>query len=167
MATNQREATVNAVLAVLQERGINYVLNGEISVSEVLTRADKEKVKDILVSGFNSETIEMSTEGKQKYLNKKELNSYVSGLINNWVRKFSGFNGGEKYTAKNPGIRTGSTDEQIKEMRKLLKTTNDAKAKTLIEQAIQARIAEIKPKNEVQIDLDKLPEDLRAALGIE
>jgi hypothetical protein len=49
---NQRNATVNAVLSVLSERGVGYELNGEVTMSEVFTSGDKEKVIGILCEGF-------------------------------------------------------------------------------------------------------------------
>ena len=162
---NQRQATVGTIMSVLAERGVEYKLNGETSVSEVLTRADKEKVKEILVSGFKSGKIECSADFKAKLGDATYLSNYVSGLINNWIRKAPEFNSGSKYEAKNPGSRTGSQDEQVKEMRKLLSVTTDTRAKAIIEEAISARLAEIKPKNETHIDVSKLPAELREALG--
>ena len=163
---NQRQATVSAIVSVLAERGYHYEFNGETHVSEVLTRADIEKVKEILVSGFNTGKIEMSNEGRSKYINKPELRNYISGLVNNWIRKAPEFNGGNKYEAKNPGSRAGSGDDQLKEMKKLLSVTTDPRAKTLIEQAINSRIAELKADNQVEIDISKLPEELRKTLGL-
>lgn len=161
---NQRQATVSTLLAVLEERGVEYELNGETPISEVLTSADKKSTQDALVAMFRSEQIDMNQESKAKYAGDKELRGYVSGLINNWVRKAPEFNGGEKYTAKNPGSRTGSGDEQIKEMRKLLGVTQDSVAKQAIQSAIDARLEELKP--ETTINLDNLPESLKAKLGL-
>lgn len=163
---NQRTATVGTIMSVLKERGVDYKLNGELPVAEVLTRADKETVRQILISGFKSGKIEASSEFKAKMGDATYLNNYVGGLINNWVRKAPEFNGGEKYVAKNPGSRAGSGDEQIKEMRKLLSVTTDSRAQSIIEAAIQARIAELKPKSETHIDVSKLPQELREALGV-
>ena len=159
---SQREATVNAILSVLSDRGVNYELGGTTSVISVLTADDKKKVQTILAAGFNKGEIQLSTEAQAKYVgNTAEMNKYVSGLINNWVRKFSDFNGGDKYTPKNPGSRQGTSDEQVKEMRKLLKVTENAEAKTAIEAAISARLSEIKPASKVEINIDALPESLR------
>jgi uncharacterized protein YqgV (UPF0045/DUF77 family) len=159
---SQREATVNAILSVLSDRGVNYELGGTTSVISVLTADDKKKVQTILAAGFTKGEIQLSTEAQAKYVgDSKEMNKYVSGLINNWVRKFSDFNGGDKYTPKNPGSRQGTSDEQVKEMRKLLKVTENAEAKTAIEAAISARLSEIKPASKVEINIDALPESLR------
>lgn len=164
---NQRQATVSAIVSVLAERGYHYEFNGETPVSEVLTRADIEKVRATLCAGFNVGKIEMSNEGRAKYINKPELKNYVSGLVNNWIRKAPEFNGGNAYQAKNPGSRAGAGDEQLKEMKKLLSVTTDERAKSLIQKAIDARTAEIKAEsNQVEIDISKLPEELRKTLGL-
>jgi hypothetical protein len=164
---SQREATVNAILSVLEERGVSYELGGNTNVSDVLTSEDKKKVQTILSTGFNKGEIQLSSEAASKYVgNTSEMNKYVSGLINNWVRKFPDFNAGSKYEAKNPGSRAGTGDEQVKEMRKLLKVTTDAEAKTVIQSAIDSRLAEIKPATKVEVNFDAIPAELRAKLGL-
>lgn len=164
---SQREATVNAILSVLEERGVNYELGGNTNVSDVLTSEDKKKVQTILSTGFNKGEIQLASEAASKYVgNTSEMNKYVSGLINNWVRKFPDFNAGSKYEAKNPGSRAGTGDEQVKEMRKLLKVTTDAEAKTVIQSAIDSRLAEIKPATKVEVNFDAIPAELRAKLGL-
>ena len=164
---SQREATVNAILSVLSDRGVNFELGGSVNVISILTAEDKKKVQTILSTGFNKGEIQLSAEAAAKYVgNTSEMNKYVSGLINNWVRKYSDFNGGDKYTPKNPGSRQGTSDEQVKEMRKLLKVTTDSSAKEAIEAAISARLTEIKPASKVEVNLDAIPAELRAKLGL-
>lgn len=159
---SQREATVNAILSVLEERGISYELDGSTNVSDVLNADDKKKVQTILSTGFNKGEIQLSSEAASKYVgNTAEMNKYVSGLINNWTRKFPAFNGGSKYEAKNPGSRAGTGDEQVKEMRKLLKVTTDAEAKTVIQSAIDSRLEQLKPETKISINIEALPESLR------
>lgn len=156
---NQRSATVNTVLAVLEEAGVKYELNGSVPVSDVLEDKHKADVRAALFTMFRSGEVEMSAEAKEKYAEDSELKKYISGLVNNWIRKAPEFNAGGTYKPKNPGSRAGQGDEQIKEMRKLLKTTVDPEHKKVIEAAIEARQGEIKPK--VEIDASKLPESLR------
>jgi hypothetical protein len=159
---SQREATVNTIISVLEERGETFELGGNVNVSDVLTPEDKKKVQTILATGFNKGEIQMSADAQAKYVgNTAEMNKYVSGLINNWVRKFPDFNAGAKYEAKNPGSRAGTGDEQVKEMRKLLKATTDSTSKILIQEAIDSRLAEIKPESKVTINVEALPEFLR------
>lgn len=163
---NQRQATVSTIINVLKERGVNYELNGAVSVSEVLTDSDKQKVRDQLFHMFRAGKVQYSVEFASKVNDDKELKSYISGLTNNWIRKATEFNSGTKYQAKNPGSRQGSSDDQIKEMKLLLSVTTDPEARKLIEKAIEARISEIKPEKKTSIDLDKIPEALRAQLGL-
>ena len=156
---NQRQATVSTILAVLKDAGVQYELNGDTAVSEVLTDTLKAKVRELIFVGFRNGTIEMSDDGKSKYSDDSALKVYISGLVNNWIRKAPEFNSGSKYQAKNPGIRAGSGDEQIKEMKKLLNQTTDPKAKAMIEEAIEKRREALKPT--VEINVDALPEGLR------
>lgn len=95
----------------------------------------------------------------KKNPSEAELKKYIPGLVNNWVRKDRRMNGGSKYETKRPGSRTGTGDESIKAMRTLLASVTDSKDKATIQAAIDARIAELKPKKE--IDLSALPESLR------
>lgn len=156
---NQRQATVSTILAVLEERGVSYELNGETPISEVLTDKDRALVRDTLFAMFRAGQVEMAEESKAKYSDDKDLKNYVSGLVNNWIRKAPEFNNNSKYVAKNPGSRQGSSDEMIKEMRKLLSQTQDPTKRQLIQNAIAQRQEEIKPKTE--IDVSKLPAHLR------
>ena len=158
---NQRKATVSTILAVLENRGVNYELNGEIAVDEVLTDKDREEVKNTLFAMFRAGQVEMAEDSKEKYADDSKMKGYISGLVNNWIRKAKEFNGGNAYVPKNPGSRQGSGDEQVREMKKLLSQTTDPSKKQLIQAAIDARIAEIKPSQVVTIDASKLPEHLR------
>jgi hypothetical protein len=162
---SQRKATVSTILAVLEERGVKYELNGVTPIDEVLTDADKKSIRDAMFAMFRGGQVEMSEESKPRYQDDAQLKSYVSGLVNNWIRKAKEFNNGSVYVPKNPGSRVGSGDAQIKEMKKLLSVTTDATVKATIEAAITARQQEIKPL-ETMIDFDKLPQSLRDKLNI-
>ena len=161
---NQRTATCSTILSVLADRGVNYELNGETPISEVLNETDRAKIREIVFAGFRNGKIEMAEESKEKYKEDSALKSYVSGLVNNWIRKAPEFNGGSKYVAKNPGSRSGSGDEQVREMKKLLGQTTDPSKKQLVQSAIDARLAEIAAEKAPTIDASKLPEHLRDLL---
>jgi len=88
-----------------------------------------------------------------------QLIKYIPGLVNNWLRKDTRLNGGTQYVTKRPGSRTGSGDESIKAMRTLLSMTDDPDAKLAIQQEINKRVAELKPKQEIKVEA--LPESLR------
>lgn len=159
---NQKQAVTNAVKQVRPD----YQLNGEIALADVLTDSDKQQIRQIIVNGFESGEVEMSEEGKAKYFgNRSELAKYVTGLVNNWVRKNPEFNGGSgfTYTAKNPGSRQGTGDETIRALKALLKITVDPDAKAEVQAAINIRLAEIKPKP--TINADALPAHLRHLIG--
>lgn len=155
---NQRSAVVSTIISVLSERGVSYEMNGELSISEVLTESDRSKIISIICSGFKAGNIEMSTEARGKYAADAELKKYVVGLVNNWIRKAPEFNSGNTYQAKNPGSRTGSSDPKLKALKTLLSTVSEDQ-KSAVQDAIDARLEELKPK--ITIDTDLLPEHLR------
>jgi hypothetical protein len=156
---NQRDATCNTLLSVLTDRGVSYELNGETPISEVLNSEDKAKARTILFAMFKAGKVDYRADFQAKVDDDKELSKYISGLVNNWIRKAPEFNNDTTYKAKNPGSRTGSGDEQIKAMKSLLAITTDPEAKQAIEEAIAERQEALKPK--VEIDVNALPESLR------
>ena len=156
----QSTATINAIMSVLKGKGIDYELGGETPVSQYQDMF-KAEVKSILCEGFKSGEIDLSATSKVDKNDETSLGSYVNGLISNWVRKHPDFNAGGKYEPKNPGSRTGSQDEQVKAMRGLLAQTTDESDKETIQEAIDARLAEIKPESKVEINVEALPESLR------
>jgi len=106
----QKDAVLAAITQVVGNiEGVN--------VNDTITPEQRKQVHMILVEGFNAGTIDLKVAKDEK-----ELNSYTSGLINNWLRKGKELNGGVKYMPKNPGSRAGSGDEQLKAIR-LVKST--------------------------------------------
>lgn len=167
MKTGQRTAVVNTILSVLHERDHEYELNGSVSMKDTLTDADRVKIRSILFTAFRAGEIEYKEAFASKVADDKELKSYVSGLLNNWVRKAKEFNSGVKHEAKNPGSRAGNGDPEIKEMKKLLSITADPEAKATIQATIDAKLAEIRAsKQQVTVDYDQLPAELREKLGL-
>jgi hypothetical protein len=154
---SQKDAVVKSVMSVVEE----YTLNQESPLSEVITKDQKDRVKAILFNGFRNGDIELSTEAAAKYRADAELKKYVSGLLDNWIRKYPGFNAGQSYVTKNPGSRSGSGDAQVKALKALLKTVTDNEVRAQVEQAINDRLAEIKPETKITIDVEALPENLR------
>ena len=158
---SQVNGVVDVIMSVLNENDIDYELGGEINVKDVLNPTMLIEIRLRVLNEFNEEKILLSEKGKLKNNTEKLMKSYVSGLVNNWVRKYKPFNNGIAYEIKNKGSRSGSGDEQVREMRKLLKTITDPDTKGKIEAAIAARIIEIKPESNVEIDASILPEHLR------
>ena len=158
----QKTAVVNTILSVLKDRGEEYVLNGEVNLKDVLTKEDKDKIKSILCEGFHEGEINMTESAKVKYVgNEVQMRTYVNGLLNNWIRKNKEFNNGVGYIPKNPGSRTGQSDEVVKNLRLMKKTTTDVSVLEEIEKCIQERLLEIKPESVVVVDESKIPEHLR------
>ena len=142
---NQKEAVYSAVVNVTGFTG-----EGVCSPS----REQRAQINAILFEGFRGGKIQLDRE-----FDDTELKSYVSGLLSNWLRKDKRLNGNVSYVAKNPGSKAGSADPTIKALRALMSTLTSAKDKAEIQEAIDARIAEIKPK--VQVDLSALPEHIK------
>jgi hypothetical protein len=166
MKVNQKSATVNTILAVLSDRGVDYELNGQTPISQVLTDSDKANVRSILFTMFKQGEVEYKASFQSKVDDDSELKKYISGLVNNWIRKAKEFNAGQTYKAKNPGSRAGSQDPEVKEMRKLLSVTTDPQSRAMIQEAIDKRVAELKAeKNQVEINVDNLPSHLRHLIG--
>lgn len=144
---NQKEAVFAAVINVCGQQDGKYEP----------TREQRTQVNLILVEGFKAGKIQLDRE-----YNESELKSYVSGLQSNWLRKDARLNGGVKHTIKNPGIREGSTDAQLKALKALLSTTTDEDQRSEIQEYIDARLVEINStKKKVEINFNDLPETLR------
>lgn len=148
---NQKEAVFRAVTTVKDAESFEGAVN--------LTREEREKVSGLVAAFFMKGEVSFA-EGKRE---GKELTTYVSGLISNWLRKDDRLNGNVKYVPKNPGSRAGNGDEALKAMRMLLSATTDPKAKNEIQAEIDKRIGELKPKK--VINVDAIPEHLRKYIG--
>lgn len=144
---NQKEAVFKAVTAVKKAN----TFEGPVS----LTREERDQVSKLVAEYFQKGEATFA-EGNR---DGKELTSYVSGLISNWLRKDSRLNGDVKYQPKNPGTRTGGGDESVKAMRALLSSTSDPAARAEIQAEIEKRINQLKPKKE--INTEALPAHLR------
>ena len=143
----QKDAVYNAVVSV---KGTS-TFSGPVE----LTKEERQSVSTILFNGFKSNEIVLSSE----MADDKELTSYISGLVSNWLRKDTRLSGGIAYVPKNPGSRAGSGDETLKAMRALLSVTTDPNDRAEIQGHIDARVTELKPRKTV--DFSALPESLR------
>lgn len=146
MSMTQGEAVFQAVCEVIGGEPDG----GKVELREDELEAVHAKVLGFFTSGATSHSKNPSTD---------QLLKYIPGLVNNWLRKDKRLNGGSNYVAKRPGSRSGSGDESVKAMRTLLSVTTDPDAKSQIQAAITARVAELKPK--VEINAAALPEALR------
>lgn len=145
---NQRSAVFAAVCAVLSQ--------DFFSEPVTLTPDQKKQVYSLLQAQFESGQIELKGERDSTW-----IKAYVPGLVNNWLRKDPKLNGDTKYVTKNPGIRQGSGDEQMKAMKALLSVTTSEVDKATIQSAIDSRKAELAAAKVKPIDVSALPESLR------
>ncbi|MCK5610569.1 hypothetical protein KAR91_52335 [Candidatus Pacearchaeota archaeon] len=159
---SQKEAVCNALLSVLAERGVEYKLNGEVTLKSLLTSDDKKKVKAIVIEGLHSGQIVISEVAGQKHV-ADGFKTYTNGLVDNWIKKNPEFNCGIKYTPKNPGSRAGQGDDKVRAMRLLLKTPGlDEESIAEINSEIAKRLAVIKPASvQAPINVDALPDHLK------
>jgi hypothetical protein len=156
---NQKEAVYNAVQSVLKDHKVR-VSDGQ-NVATVMTRDMRAQVNAILIAGFKKGEIKLETD----FDSESDLKSYVSGLQSNWLRKDKRLNGGESYTPKNPGIRTGSSDPAIREMRKLLESVTNKADRDEIQQAIEDRLGELEGAKKPKVDISVLPQRLHRLAG--
>jgi hypothetical protein len=154
---SQKECVYNAVQAFLADSGREHELDNAQPIS--LSKSDKQTVVGMVCAA--SDVMELSSEATIKYNSPQKFKVYVIGLVNNWIRKDTRLNGGEKYQTKNPGSRAGSGDEQIKALKALKSTLTSLEDIEAIDKAIETRTAEIKPIKTVAINVDALPEAFR------
>lgn len=144
---NQKEAVFKAVTTVKGSSSFDGAVT--------LSRDEREKVSKLVAGYFENGDVSFADGQRQG----KELTTYVSGLISNWLRKDDRLNGNVKYVPKNPGSRTGNGDDQLKAMRTLLSSVDDPEAKREVQEAITRRLEELKPKRNVNIEA--LPDHLK------
>jgi hypothetical protein len=164
----QSDAVFNVTTQVLASHGISFT-PGETIIHDVITKEARAAIADRLVSLFQEGQVEFkdTPANQAKLQDPKLLRSYIAGLITNWHNKDKRLNAGAKYEAKNPGSRQGAQDPVIKELKTLLKHLedkgDDANAQK-VQEAIESRLAEIKPSAAADtptINLDVIPEHLR------
>ena len=157
MAKTQKEAVYVATRSVLSDNGI--VFEDKQDIKDVMTTDMRKSIISIVVEGLKSGEVAL----KEGY-DMSKVEGYTNGMVSNWFRKDKRFNGGTKHVVLNPGSRAGSTNPQIKEMRKLLKTVEPGSAAARqVETVLAAAIIEHKAasQKQVKIDVDALPAELR------
>lgn len=159
MAIKQSQAVISAVTQVLSENGVTFEAGQD--ARELLTSDMRKSVHQIVLAGFNDGSIEM-----KKVKDAKAMSSYVSGLITNWLNKSKVLNGGNKYVAKNPGTRTGSSDPELKALRALLSQQDSDESRAEIQSAIDSRVATLNPTKTTPVDFSALPEHLKNKFAV-
>lgn len=144
----QGEAVFQAARAVFE--------TGTVPPTTTWTKQQKDLVHDSVFMMFKAGMVNKTSGGQDD----SALRKYIPGLVNNWVRKDKRLNGGITYVPKNPGSRTGSGDDVLRNLKALAELQkNNPEAVAEIQKAIDARMEELKPKTEINIDL--LPASLR------
>ncbi len=157
----QSEAIFNAIENVLTQA--NKAIDGQVT----LTKEERAEVIEIVTVGLHEGEVSFSDGAKAKYDTFEKIKKqYVPGLLNNWLRKDSRLNGGTKYVPKNPGSRTGSSDEYLKNLKALrqqVATTEDADAMAAVDAEIEKRKAEISKAKvkTIKVNAELLPEELK------
>ena len=157
---NQKSAVYAAITHVLAESGIKH--EDGTNIVSLMTSERRTLVNQILFEGFRSEEAGISCT---KQYDDKQLKSYISGLVSNWLKKDKRFNGNTAYVPKNPGSRQGSSDAILKNMKLLLATTDKEEDRVEIQAYIDAHQAEVNAKvvkKSPEVDFSKLPEALKA-----
>jgi hypothetical protein len=156
---NQKEATYKAITDALYNRGIT--LSQNTPVKKLLTSDIKSEIRNTLFKEFRAGNVDISDEFKASLSDDSKLKKYVAGLVSNWLRKDKRLNGNVKHQIKNPGVRVGQGDAQVKELRKLLKRVKGTDAEVKVKKALDSRIAEVRASKEQKINVENLPEHLR------
>lgn len=163
---NQKEATYNAIIAAFANAGVSFE-DGD-NAKELLTPEMRTEVRETLFTQFRNGEISHKDEFAQTKLHDDaELKKYVAGLLSNWIKKDKRLNGNVKYQIQNPGSRAGQGDEQVKELRKLIKqltATGNEEGLAAAKEALEARQAEVAASKAVKsspINPDAIPEHLR------
>lgn len=159
---NQKEATFNAIISVLEENGIAY----EPTVAVKLTTEQRRTVTEILVEGCMSGTVEMKAESRAKHDTPEKQYKYWNGTVGNWLSKDKRLNGGVDHKIKKPGSRAGQSDPQLRNLKALLVQVEAAGTEEQIAE-VQAEIAKrmeaiaAEKAKKVEVNPDLIPEHLR------
>ena len=146
---NQKETVFSTVVSFYGdkfENGMNH------------TKDNKGLIVDILLESYDNNEWEVKSS-------QENMRNYTVGLLNNHLRKDVRLNGGEKYKSKNPGSRTHQKDDQVKNMRLLLKGFDEGSVEhTKIKKILDERIKELSVEK-IDVDVNSLPKELRSLVG--
>ena len=158
----QSSAVIEMVINLAKERGYEAT-PFETDYSTVITKADEQLIGDMVFAGINDQEIGLSVKSQAKFEDDpKALRRYVTGLVNDRLRKAKALNGDTIYKYKNPGKLTNSRDELLKTLTQVLAITEGDEDKAAIQSEIDKRrkeIAALKVKT-TPIDMSHLPADL-------
>lgn len=156
---SQKECVFMAVHAFLEEN--NRIGELDSMQGPSLSKTDKNTIVGMVCAARN--IMDISPEADAKFNTEQKFKTYAIGLVNNWLRKDTRLNGGEKYVTKNPGSRAGIGDPAIKALRNLRSTLTNPEHLAQIDAEIEKRAAEIQAEKAktVAINIEALPEAFR------
>lgn len=162
----QSESTINAVINLANDKNYECV-PFETVYKDVLTKDDEKQVGDIIYKGIVSQEIQLSEKSQIKFKNDpKALRRYVTGLVNDRLRKAKALNGNSKYEFKNPGKLKSSRDPELQALLAVKSTLT--KPEDILEVDLAIKVAQdridLANKKTVTINLDVLPENIRLML---
>jgi len=105
---SQKQAVVNAVSTVL---GGNFTPS-ETVVAEILTKEQKSEIRSLVKGGILNGSVVYNKNTEDE----KEVNKYISSMVDNHIRKAKILNGDSPYKPSKKGTRR---DEKLKELTKL------------------------------------------------
>jgi hypothetical protein len=161
---SQKEAVFTAVKSLFAQSSKTFKDGSKVDLS----KEERATVTQMVVAGIEAGDVVFSDEAKIKYDTSDKIKSYVAGMVGNWLTKDTRLNGGEKYSAKNPGSRAGQGDDVIKALRTLRSTLTDESQIAAVDSEIEKRketISTSKTKK-VEVNFDALPADLLSKLNI-
>lgn len=162
----QSQAVYQATKQVCDEHGIEFA--DGMDFKEVFNGDQRGEVIDIVTQMLINGEADFSDKARAKYDTPEKVRGYCSGMVSNWYRKMPQLNGNTQYKAKNPGSRTGSQDEEVKNLKALLKSDQlDDDGQAIVQKRLDERIKELKAaKSQVEINYDALDPALLESLGI-
>ena len=164
----QSQAVINFVVNLANERGYS-AQPFETDYKSILTKDDINTVVKMTFAGLKSGEISMTEKSQAKFQgDDKALRRYVVGLVNDRLRKAKTLNGNVTYEYKQPGKLTSSRDPELKALTQVLELHKGTEHEVEIQQAINERKSKLQAEKQKQVtvNVDALPADLRAKLGL-
>jgi len=144
----QKDAVFSAVSQILASNNISFTANSTNATS-VLNRELRAQINTRLVADFQSGSVELSDDAKNKLNDTAELRAYISGLVSNWLRKDPRLNGGTVIATTSSsssnvrGNKSIKSDPQLQALRKLAQSQVEPSKRLEIQAHIDRRIAEL------------------------
>ncbi len=132
-----------------------------------ITDSDKEEILNRVIVGLKNHEIHIKHSKQAKLNSDKDVRKYAIGMINNWFKKAKELNGNSEYKPSNPGIRKGSADPMVREMRRLkkqLETAGEYESAEIVQKQIDEKLADIEARRVAvskQVDVSKLPDNMK------